>query len=1160
MSADTQNIGVGTTIIVDDIPVTFQASFNSTALSIEVESCKFDLVKTTKERFNDLNVIIPEGSSELFIAKFSGAISKTDKQKTLSPNGEYRLIEFNGEMEKIAIPIPIISDISIDKAFFYYQYLSAASTSTESNFKDQVIFIGCRLSVKEGTNLSKALTGATLRAAYFLSNNASIVYFDFSGKIDVGNIIEAIFGITTTNLTIDVKSAGIFRIAKTNTQKTIPGKDGKPDTTAPEVTYLDALKQLASLQKKSEEPVDSDVTKYMPSTFPLGEKQVMVNGSQVTKMGIQVGNDIDTDFPAQFSEAFSGDSVTGICFWVMIDFNKITLFQSLITIGYSNEQVNSLILYGFKTQSGKTQETQETQKTPETISSAYFYAQLPTATILDFLTLGGLNGRQGILFKYTTNNNQYELNGSLTFTAFKKEFVFGGDLLINNDVLTATLDLTAGSSNNSIREPLGMTGINFGELYLSINKTFAKKATDKQPEVKAKLDLAIGGFIDFNFNGIKLQLQGNVVFQDSEARLVLVSLNATPALTLNNFVKEVIKKPWDWIDDITKQIGFISGTMYYLSKPASQKDNKDYTFAYTNPLQINSGQEEGLTTITNVPNAITVFKPGYHIHANLLLFEKYVFVIDLNVESAGVNVNGSYGGTYENNKITESSTITAYFISLESPTLAISTVGGANFEIVINKLKLFGTDIGSFKAKYGNGVFKGSYSYSNPHFGFDWEWTKKQGSRAGGFSITKIDGIQIKELNAITDMVKKLNSMSGKGGCESIANSMFGEFKSSFSPALEKGKSPKDNGNGTMNTPLEINYKFSIGSTTILSDSIKMTLDIEIPKSLSGLPIAIIDTLGLNMGTIVEQLLGNPTVYKVIALEMAKRGGAKLAARMLCRAAEEVAEKLAEELAAALAEGLIEAGLESLLELGAVLTGVLAAGIAGAVGGLLGILQEVWDAIKKIFGGDDGKQEAQDKLDSIKRPVQQLMSSLNSSLDKMADSIQVQSLKASIDSQGYYNLNWNFPTTADLGANGMLEYKLNFLNGAIGTAGTQSKIPAVGFVLMKDTSYKMEWSKMLEADPDFSMNASIQTSITGYNFMTAEAERSLRSTISTLNEIGNNLDGAVAFNNELKRFVEKMKVYNTYGLTSGVVHTTQSSEANQFKIGQGALGINTKIT
>lgn len=1153
MNSDTQNIGIGTTIIADDIPIIFQASFNSTTLSIEVKSCKFDLVETVKERFNSLNIILPEGSSKLSVAKFSGAISRTDQNKKLNTNGEYRLIKFTGEMEKITIPIPILSDISIDKAFFYYLYLSPSAANSKSNFTDQIIFLGCSLSIKQNTKLSQVLTNASLKAAYFLSNNASVIYFAFSGKINVGKIIEAIFGVTTLNLTIDVESAGIFRVAKTAAQKKNPDKDGSPDSTVPEVTYLEALRQIASLQNKSEGPAgDSDVTQYMPAAFPLAEKTIIENGTPVTKVGIRAGNEIDTDFTAQFTQAFSGEGVTGICFWVIINFNQISLFGSLITIGYKSEQVNSLILYGFKTENKKA-------VTPEPVTAAYFYAQLPAITFLNFLTLEGLNGRQGILFKYTSNKKQYELSGSITFTAFEKSFVFGGDLLVNDDKLVATVEITVGSPNQSINNPLGMTGINFGKLYLCINKIFAKKAEGTQPEVKEKLDLAIGGYIDFNFGDVKLQLQGNVVFEDKEARLVLVSLNTAPPLTLNHFVIQVIKKRWKWVDQVTKQIGFISGTMYYLSVPESVKDKKDYTFSYTNPIQLNQPQNLDDSPVPGIPNALTVFKPGYNIHADLLLFEKYVFVIDLSVQTDGIILSGSYGGTYEDGKIKSAKIITAFFISLESPVLSIGTVGGSYFEINISKLKLFGTTIGNtIIVKYQEGIFSGTYSLDNPRFGFEWQWTKKEGS--GGFSITKINGIDSEELDAITEMVQKLNSITS-GGCEKIVNTMFAELKSSFSPALQEGKSPTDNKNGTMLMPLQINYIFSVAGKTIMSENIRMDLNVSIPQSIGDLPGAMIKTLVSNMGGIVEQLLENPTFYKAIALEIAKRGGAKLAARMLCRAAEEVAKDLAQALSKALAEGLITAGLEGLVELGAVITGVFAAGIAGAVGGLLGILEKVWDAINKIFGGDDGKQEAQDKLNAIKAPVQQLILSLNSSLEKMAATIQVSSLEAGINNQGDYSLIWDFPAPSkDLGENPHIAYQLNFLGGEIGSRGIASKIPPTNFEAMKSTTYTRAWSEMLKDDPDFRMNASIQTSITGYKFLTPEAENNLQSTINTLSQIGDSLDGAVAFNNELKAFVAKMKGYNSNGLTSEVVYATQTGTNTEFRIGKAVIGINTRIT
>ncbi len=1157
MSSEAHSIGISTSLVVEDVPIIFQTSYDDTTLSISVESCALDLAEVAKNRFNDLNVVLPEGGSPLKIAKFSGSISKTDAAKNLSPTGEYRLIKFGGEMQNISIPIPIIEDISIDKAYFYYQYLSAKATPSNPSFKEQVVFLGCRLSVKPGTDLNTALTGAKLTAAYFMSNNATIIYFDFSGTINVGNIIKALFGVTTSQLTIDVKSAGFFRMAKKNTTST-PQPNNNPPIVDSGISYLDALKQIGSLQGKTTAPASgSSAGELMPTSFPLGEKDIMVGTTPTPTVGIKVGADIDTDFTTQFSEAFSGDDVTGICFWVIIDFTKITLFNSLITVGYANDAVNSLVLYGFRTK--KT----GAQNTP--ITSAYFYAQLPTITLFNFLTFGGLDGRQGILFKYTTNNNQYELNGSISFTAFSKPFLFGGDLIVNDDKLLAVLDLTVGSPTSSIEKPLGMTGINFAELYLCIDKTFYKAAKAPQPEVPAKLDIAIGGFIDFTFStGTKIQLSGNVVFEDSKPRLVLVALDASPMLTLNDFVKEVIKEPWQWVDNVTKQIGFISGTMYYLSTEGIA-DPDNYTFTYDNPLKI-INKSGAIPTTTSKTNALTVFKPGYHLETELVLFEKYVFDIKVDVITGnanaaknGVAISGSYGGTYDKGTgvVTPVTVIKIFFISLESPVLSIGTVGGANFAIEVDNLKLFTTPIGSFTAQYGNGIFTGTYNHQSPKFGFEWQWTK--GSESGGFSITKINGLDSQELDAIAKMVSKLNSMTGKGGCGAIVSSMFGELKSSFTPALQSGKSPKDNGNGTMNTPLEIDYKFTISGYTITSGSIKMTLDVDVPTSISGLPGAIMGTLVKNMGAIVEQLLESPTFYEAIALEMAKKGAAKLAGRMLCKAVEEVAETLAEALAEALAAGEIAADLGALLELGAVLTGVLAAGIAGAVGGLLGILKKVWDAIKKIFGGDDGKKKAQDKLDSIKQPVQNLINSLNASLDKVASTIQIHSLKASVDAQGNYKLNWNFPNNADLGENGNLNYKLTFLDGPIGnTTAPQSNIPPIGFTLMKKSAYTNPWSQMQQQDANFQMNASIQTSITGYQFMTTEAEKDLNSTIKTLDEIGDSLNGAVAFNNQIKAFVAKMQGYNQNGLTSNVVYATLDG-SSQFVIGQGIIGINTVI-
>jgi len=1161
MSKETKCIGVGTTIIVDNFPITFHTTLNSTTLAIEVASCKLDMVKTVDDRFNDFNVVLPDGSSNLSIAKFGGSISKTDANKTLNPEGEYRLINFEGELENITIPIPVLSDITIDKVYFYYQYLSAPSTSANSNFKDQIIFLGCHLSVKDNTDLSKALTGASLSAAYFLSNDATIIYFDFAGTIHFGEIVKAIFGVSITDITITVQSAGIFNISKSNKTTTIPGQNGAPSTSKPTVTYLDALNQIALLQGKSEHPTtDSDVSTLMPTTFPLAQKQVSVDGKMVTQTGIKVGNTIDTDFTTQFTQAFSGNNVSGICFWVMIDFSQISLFNSLITIGYANNDVNALVLYGFK--------TTNTDNPQNAVTAAYFYAQLPVITLFNFLSFGGLNGRQGILFKYTSNNNQYELNGSINFDAFGKTFVFGGDLIVNNTNLLANINLSVSSANQTIPSPLGMTGINFANLYLVINKTFAQAATSTQTAVQEKLDLAIGGYINLNLSDSNLQLTGKIVFENSEARLILVSLTSNPVLTLYSFVTAVVGQiTWQWADEITKQFGLISGTMYYLSAPDSQKNNKNYTFTSADPFALNPSST---TPATNSSTLTSTFVPGYHLNANLLFFEKYIFIIDLSVIDNGVIISGAYDGTYENNVIKKSTTITAFFIEFQSPVLSISTVNKIHFKISVKSLSVFGLDLGTFTAEYYNGKLIGTYNNTNPNFGknfpndpnfgFEWQWTK--GDKSGGFSITKINGIaESGHIQALASIVKKLNSLPGGGACETIAKNLFGEnFVTKFSPSLQTGKSPSENGDGTMHTPIALNYNFTVSGHSIVSNTINIDLDVTIPNSFAGLPNALFDTITANLDNVISQLLEQPAVYEAIALEMAKIGAKKLATRMLCKAAKEVAEALAKALAKAIAEGLIAGAVGELLALQAAIIGVMAAGIAAAALGFLGVLKEAWDAIKKLFSDDSDKKNAQDKLNAIKGPILELMDQITANLKLLATTVQIHQFQVSIDAKGQYVAVWDFPNTESGDDIGSLKYDLIFLSGPIGDhSNTNANIPSTTFIKSTSPTYIRSWQSMLELDPNYQMNASIQSTVFGYEFLTPDARADLVNTISTLDSIGDSLDGAVDFNNSLKAFVQTMDNFNKDGLKSNAVYATLDGSYNQFKIGQGSIGINTKI-
>ena len=1132
MAEISKSVGFATTIVLEDVPINIAMQYtgNSFSANASIVGRKLNLVTTVSQRFNDLNVVLPEGSGSIYITQLSGTVAKT------GPSNKDREIDFSGDLSNISLPIPILDDINIDKAYFYYKYTSVAATEgNKPDLSGQVIFIGCTISLKGA--LATAVSNAKATGAYFVSNNVSLVYFNFTGTFNVGTILTAIFGGTFPNLTIDVKSAGIFRLAKQNPVAKGTGK--KPTPAVPGMSYSDALKQITTLEQSTPAPT-GDTKNLMPTKFPL---------SQVRE-----------DFTVQFNKAFSADDVTGISFWVEIDFTKITLFGSLITIGYSYNDVNQLVIYGYKTQT-------TTQKSSGQTSNSALFAQLPTIQLLDIFTFGGNDGRKGILFKYSSNNNQYELSGSVGFDPFATgdepaPFLFEGDLTVNNDKLTAQLSISAGSPKATMDEPLGMTGVNFAEIYLNIDKTFAQPKAKPKP-IPASLDLTIGGFINFDFNGKKLQFTGDLVFVESKPRLALVSLTATPALTLNDFVVRVIKKPWAWRDDVTKEIALLSGSMYYLKCPATKttQECKTYTFSYTDPIAPKHYQQNGGTKPTP-----TVYKVGYHLDAILQLFDEYDFEIDLGVESDGIKLSGSY----VNANTTPKNLVKVYFIELQSPALSIDTTGGASkFEISVDHLTLFGTDIGSFTMNYSAGVFSGHYSHSSPNFSLDWQWTK------GNFEITNIDGLGTREVNTIAQMVKQLNSMNS-GECSAVTNEMFNNiFKSKFSLALTSGQKPSKTAGGMMNVPLTITYKLTALDTltalgtNIASAPINFSADVEIPTSVSNVPDAIWDTVTDedNLNNIVGKILTNPETYKAIALEMAKKGRASLAARMLCKSKDEdgggeEAEELAEELEDALKAGEIVGELGAILELNGVVVGVIAAGVAVAIGGLLGFLEEIWDKVTSWFsGGDSDKEKAQKKLDAIRNQVDPMVASIESRLKAVAQKIQIQHLNVKIDSEGDYNASWDFPHTSSLGQNGTLEYQFKFLGGAVGTHSQEqaglSAIPASGFKVMNSTTYSEAWKTIHEKAPGYQMNASIQTTITGYTFMTAATKANLEDIIGKLDKIGDHLSNATSFASTLSTFVSKMDGYNTNGLTSSVVYA--QLEDPSFTIGEGLLGINTKI-
>ncbi len=1114
MSEATTSMGLSTTIVADDVNVdlTTQYREDSFSFAATVTGSAPDLTSLVAQRFNGLNVVLPEGST-MPVGQISGSIGKEGTE------GQDRKITFNGAVNNISLPIPLLPTLTINKGYFFYEYLSQApAKGKDPDYSGQAISVGCEISLSG--DLSSAVQNATASGAYFISNNATIIYLNFAGTIHIGKILAAIFNTSFPNLTINIESAGLFRLAKKNDTPT--NGHGKPPASPanPGLTYAQALQQIGELQPDAARP-KGKAGDLMPPTFPLST--------------------MPQDFAQQFTKAFASGDVTGISFWAVMDFGKISLFNSMLTIGYSG-QMNKITIYGFRTQ------TTSKKDPPSTANSALF-ASFPTFTLLNIFKFSGNNGRQNILFQYSSAQDQYELSGSVEFAPFtlganNPSFTFEGDLTVNDTKLVADLQLSTGSATESVEAPFGMTGINFGELKLSIDHTFAQT---KPKSVPASTDLIINGQINLEALENNLILDGTIIFEKSEARLALVSLTANPALTIYDFVVQIIKKPWQWVDDITKAIGLVSGSMYYLKCPSGSTAQacSNYTFQYP----------PASATHANSPSV--TYKEGYHLNAVLQFFEEYNFQIDLDVESDGIQLSGTYVGTKDHS----SDTLSIYFIQLTSPTLTIKTTNGQKtFEVSVQNLTLFGTDIGSFTMDYANGIFNGSYQYQGtPAITIDWQWTK------GDFSITNIDGLGSQDINdakAIENIVTQLNNLGGNG-CQNLVTSMFkNEVKTTFSLALTSGQKPSQSAPGEMHVPLTITVGLTIAGQSITTVPVNFGIDFTIPTSLGDLPTAIWDTVTnpQNMEAIFKQVIANPATYEAITLVAAKKVSASIAARILCKTKN---EDLAEALEDALEAGEIAGDLGAVLELNGVVIGIVAAAAAAAVAGFLA---EVWDKIKSWFGGGDSKKkEAEAKVNQLINQVKPLLSRVQKQLNDVAAQIQIQELTVSIDSNGNFIAAWQFPKTS-LGDNSTLLYQFSFLEGTVGSGNKTeaANLPATGFQLMPvSQQYSQPWDTLLQKNANYKMNASVQSSITGYTFLTQQTKTNLQTAVSNLQSIESKVDSGTKSNiqnfiNTVNTFISTMDGYNQNGLTSNIVYA--QFENPGFDVGSAVLGVNTTIS
>jgi hypothetical protein len=736
----------------------------------------------------------------------------------------------------------------------------------------------------------------------------------------------------------------------------------------------------------------------------------------------------------------------------------------------------------------------------------------------------------------TTTDARFFLLSTLQFDVGTPVRLYGGIEVSTTSGLTFVLGrkmpwdpqlLPPGQATTSISEPFGMTGVRLDELDVNAHLY-------KDPNTgSAAVDLTVVAVATFpNLSGFRLE--GALVLQQSQPRLALVRLSTTTPLTLRDFVTAVVGSGWDW--GATDQLAFISGDLYYLKPPPNQP-------SFTFPYPASDG-----TTLTCTP--------GYHADAKLQLFGKYTFSISLAV------VPLTAGGNAVTLSTTLLTPIVFDFITFKNPSLELSTnpTTGKYLRISTDIL-LFGTTF-TVAAAYQQGAFIGSVTADLGQLslpvvggstGADVTLRVEFAWQQGSFSITRIDGLPSLDNNLAQEFSKYVNGMSG--GCAQIVSRCFDDLsQTTLSPALDG--SPTKSG-GQMQVNLNVTYNMKVAGQSVATAVIPVPLTFDIPTSLSDLPRALCMSLVDSAASIVAAMLGNEDTYKAMALEVGRRAGAQVMARLICRAVEKGLQAAAEALARA-AAGMAAETLAAAAELAAALASVALMGFSATLSGFMELLDKL---VGWITGKDkEKKEQAEDQIRAQGARIQQALSGVFAAIDTARGRLALKALDVNVDAAGNFVAAWSMANfdPSELGDGPTVTYTLTLLQDAPGTRGAapwSSRLAPVTGMPVDTASRSISLASIPDA-AGFGMNASIVAIATGVTILKPQTQGDLQNAIDQLNGTGNGVaqDVAAGLQTQLNQLIQ----YNDAGITSDTMYATLQAPATVV-VGQSQVGVTTRL-
>ncbi len=636
-----------------------------------------------------------------------------------------------------------------------------------------------------------------------------------------------------------------------------------------------------------------------------------------------------------------------------------------------------------------------------------------------------------------------------------------------------------------------------------------------------------------------------MVLEDGDVRLVLVHLSADHPITMTEFLSLILGGTVRWAAVVTDQLAFHAGRLYWLEVPTGR--GTDYTYDYPPPPD---------------PASVT-FRPGYRVEGTLRLFGRYDFVVSLVVSNGETKVTTT--------TTTTTNAIVFDFVTLDQPELEFANASSGSYLRVRTAVSILQTPIkGKILAEYDTrrNAFAGRVTLDltgvrlprrddpvDLRLGVAFIWGRGGGGDSG-FRITDISGLPKGALDVL-DKFRQLLHPPG-GACGDLLEWLDGTIKTEVTPELDG--SPVREGNRTMRVPLKLAYALMVNDKGIVSNSINFTVRFDIPASLNDLPGSIWQSLWDNIPNIAQSVLAQPATYEALALEVARRGGAEAFARFICRALkppwqpppppavreafEEVAKNIAE-----VAKTVVAKTIEAAAELAGALVAVALLGVAAVVS----FFEKIWEEIKKLFGGGDSKkEEAREKVRTIRTQVEEAVQDANRQIDDVCQRISASTLRTTLDDAGRVatTVTWNV-LDADQQDTGKLSCHLQYLSGEAGD-------PSGTLLLdVPDPAFPDARPVAFGAGVDYRMNARIQTALTGITFIRPETLESIDKAVPQLKGVG---DGeAESFANYLDSLRTRYDGYNRNGIRGDWVYAT-TDVPTWLTIGRSRVGFNTRLS